>query len=89
MPAEEAARILSEPVTRGYYVKGTTAGEPMRVVFAMSVYANDNKSEEELRAIDLTIAHRRDTPTRIVYALCKQGIYRTPAWVKKTLDDMK
>ncbi len=86
MPAEEAARILSEPVARGYYMRGATVGEPMRVVFAP--YANDNKSDEELRAIDLTVAHRRDTPTRIVRLLCKQGIFRSTTWVNRTIAEM-
>jgi hypothetical protein len=83
--AEEAARILSEPVTRGYYMRAATAGDPMRVVFVP--YAAD-KCDEELRAIDVAVARKRETATRIVQVLCKIGIFRSTTWVKKTLDDM-
>jgi hypothetical protein len=85
--AEDAARILSEPVTRGYYVRGVTEGNPMRVVFAL--YAEkENKCPEELRAMGLVVAHRRETPTRIVQVLCEHGIYRGAAWVTKTRDEL-
>jgi hypothetical protein len=59
MSAEDAARRLSEPVTRGYPMRGMTAGEPMRVVFAPYA-ATENKCEDELRAMELVVAHRQD-----------------------------
>ncbi len=86
MSAEDAAKILSEPVTRGYYMRGMTVGEPMRVVFAP--YAAENKCEDELRAMELVVAHRRETATRIVQMLCERGIYRGTNWVNKTRDEL-
>jgi hypothetical protein len=86
-PPEEAARILSEPVTRGYYVRGVTAGEPMRVVLAPYA-ATENKCEDELRAMELVVAHRKETATRIVQRLCERGIYRGTNWVNKTRDEL-
>jgi hypothetical protein len=55
-----AARILSEPVTRGYYVRSATVGDPMRVLFAQYA-AEDDKCEEELRGMDLTGSIRNYT----------------------------
>ena len=87
VPAEDAGKILSEPLTRGYYVRGITAGEPMRVVFAP--YApTENKCEDELRAMELVVTHRQETATRIVQMLCARGIYRGTAWVNKTRDEL-
>jgi hypothetical protein len=87
MSAEDAAKILSEPVSRGYYMRGMTAGEPMRVVFA--TYApTENKCEYELRAMELVVAHRHETATRIVQMLCERGIYRGTNWVNKTRDEL-
>jgi hypothetical protein len=87
VPAEEAAALLSEPLTRGYYLKSTTVGEPLRAVFAQ--YTNDSgKCAEELAAMDLVVANRKATATRIVQLLCKQGIHRTTTWVSKTLADL-
>jgi hypothetical protein len=87
VPAEDAAKILSDPLTRGYYVRGVTAGEPMRVVFA-SYKPTEDKCEDELRAMDIVLAHRRETATRIVQVLCTHGIYRGTAWVNKTRDEL-
>jgi hypothetical protein len=81
--AEDAAKILSEPVERGYYVRGVTEGEPMRVVFARYAETED-KCPEELRAMELVVAHRQETATRIVQVLCEHGIYRGTTWVTKT-----
>ena len=86
--AEDAARILSEQVTRGYYVRGVTEGEPMRIVFAQYAGADDNKCEEELRAMDLVVANRKETTTRIVQILCEHDIYRGTQWVNKTRDEL-
>jgi hypothetical protein len=88
VPADEASALLSEPLTRGYYLKSTTTGEPMRAVYSMYADKDATKCDEELRAIDLTVARRRESATRIVQALCEQGIYRSTTWVKKTLDDL-
>ncbi len=85
--AEDAARILSEPVTRGYYVRGMTAGEPMRVVLAPYA-ATEDKCRDELRAMELVVAHRQETATRIVQVLCEHGIYRGTNWVNKTRDEL-
>jgi hypothetical protein len=85
--SEEAARILSEPVARGYYVRGMTAGEPMRVVFAPYA-ATENKCEDELRAMELVVAHRKETATRIVQTLCELDIYRGTNWVNKTREEL-
>jgi hypothetical protein len=86
--ADDAARILSEQVARGYYVRGMTEGEPMRVVFAQYAGADDNKCEEELRAMDLVVAHRKETTMRIVQILCEHDIYRGAQWVSKVLMDL-
>ena len=86
MSAEDAAKILSEPVTRGYYVRGVTEGNPMRVVFAR--YATEDKCPDELRAMDVVVANKTETATRIVQMLCEQGIYRSAAWVSKTRDEL-
>ena len=87
MSPVEAAQVLSEPTTRGYYVRGITTGDPMRVVFLP--YASDrDKCNEELRAIDTAFAYKRETATRIVQELCKLSIYRSTAWVKKTMEDL-
>ena len=85
--AEDAAKILSEPVTQGYYVRGVTEGEPMRVVFAQHA-KDDNKCDEELRAMSLVIEHRKETATRIVQILCMQGIYRGTQWVTKAAAEL-
>jgi hypothetical protein len=87
VPAEDASKILSEPLTRGYYVRGMTAGEPMRVVFAPYA-ATEDKCEDELRAMELVVTHRQETATRIVQMLCARGIYRGTAWVNKTRDEL-
>jgi hypothetical protein len=87
VPAAEASRILSEPVARGYYLKGVTEGEPMRAVFAQYA-AKDDKPTEELEAMDVVMAHPKDTASHIVQRLCQQGIYRGTAWVTKTRDDL-
>ena len=87
VPAEEATAILNEPLTKGYYLRSaTTIGDPMRFFYAARV--PDTTCEEELRAIDVTVAHRRETATRIVQVLCKLGIFRSTTWVKRTVDDM-
>jgi hypothetical protein len=86
-PAEEATRILSQPVTRGYYVKGVTAGEPMRVLYAQYA-ATEDKCADELRAMELVVTHRAETATRIVGILCEHGIYRGTTWVNKTRDEL-
>jgi hypothetical protein len=78
--------VLSEPIARGYYLKGVTAGEPMRAVYAK--YASDTKAPEELQAMDMLEAHPRETPTRIVKRLCELGIYRSHGWVSKTRDEI-
>jgi hypothetical protein len=89
VPADEASTILSEPLTRGYYLKSaTTTGEPMRVVYSTYVEAKDGECDEELRAMELVVTHRRETATRIVQLLCKQGIYRGTTWVNKTRDEL-
>ena len=87
MPAEEAAKILSEPVTRGYYIRAATAGEPMRLVFAPYSETGD-KCVDELRAMEVVVAHRKETATRIVQMLCELGIYRGVNWVNKTRDEL-
>jgi hypothetical protein len=87
MPAEDAARLLSEPVTRGYYVRGVTAGEPMRVLFALYA-ATEDKCADELKAMTLVIAHRQETAARIVRVLCEHGIYRGTNWVNKSRDEL-
>jgi hypothetical protein len=87
VPADDAARILSEPLARGYYVRGITGGEPMRVVFAPYAPTED-KCADELRAMELVVAHRQETATRIVQMLCAHGIYRGTAWVNKTRDEL-
>ena len=87
VPAEEATAILNEPLTKGYYLRSaTTVGDTMRCLYAARV--PDTKCEDELRAIDVTVAHRRETATRIVQMLCKLGIIRSTTWIKRTLDDM-
>jgi hypothetical protein len=87
VPVEDAAKILSEPLARGYYVRGVSAGEPMRVVFAPYA-ATEDKCKEELQAMDIVLANRRETATRIVQVLCARGIYRGTAWVNKTRDEL-
>jgi hypothetical protein len=85
--AEDAAKILSEPVTRGYYVRGVAESNPMRVVFAQ--YApTENKCADELRAMAVVVANKAQTATRIVQMLCEQGIYRGTPWVNKTRDEL-
>jgi hypothetical protein len=59
----------------------------MRVVFA-SYAATENKCEDELRAMELVVAHRQETATRIIQMLCEQGIYRGTTWVNKTRDEL-
>jgi hypothetical protein len=89
VPAEEAAAILSEPLTRGYYLKGTTQGDPMRAVFAQSLAADSQtKCYEDLRAMDLVVEHRKQTVTRIVQALAQNGIHRSMQWVGKTREEL-
>jgi hypothetical protein len=87
VPAAEASRILSEPIARGYYLKGITESEPMRAVFAQYA-AKDDKCPEELEAMDLVMAHPKDTASRLVQRLCQQGIYRGTAWVNKTREEL-
>ena len=87
VPAEEAAKILSEPLTRGYYLRGVNTGEPMRAVFAPYAPAED-KCADELRAMEVVVAHRKETATRIVQMLCELGIYRGVNWVNKTRDEL-
>lgn len=87
VPAEEAAAMLNEPLARGYYFRSATAGDPMRAIFVQ--YANDNeKCAEELSAMDLVVANRKASATRIVQLLCLKGIYRSTTWVNKTLADL-
>ena len=81
--AEDATAMLNEPVARGYYVRTINTGEPMRFVFAR--YLPDTKCNEELQAMDVTVANRKETATRIVQLLCLQGISRSTTWVNKTL----
>jgi hypothetical protein len=89
VPADEASTILSEPLTRGYYLKNvSTAGEHMRVVYSAYADPDTSKCDEELRAMDLVVAHRKETATRIVQVLCEHGIYRGTAWVNKTRDEL-
>jgi hypothetical protein len=85
--AEDAAKILSEPVAQGYYVRGVTDGEPMRVVFARYAEAPD-KCPEELEAMNLAVKHRKETTTRIIQILCEHGIYRGSQWVSKTIAEL-
>jgi hypothetical protein len=87
VPAEDAGKILSEPLTRGYYVRCVSAGEPMRVVFAPYA-ATEDKCKDELLAMDIVLANRRETATRIVQVICAHGIYRGTAWVNKTRDEL-
>jgi hypothetical protein len=84
--AEDATAMLNEPVARGYYVRSINTGEPMRFVFAR--YAPDTKCCEELQAMDITVANKRETATRIVQLLALQGISRTTTWVTKTLMEL-
>ena len=89
VPADDAAKILSEPLGCGYYLKHATLGEPMRVLYAQ--YApgkDDNKCDEELRAMDVVVAHRGATSTRIVQMLWELGINRGTTWVNKTRDEL-
>jgi hypothetical protein len=58
----------------------------MRVVLAP--FVKEDKCEEELRAMDVVVAHQRETATPIVQMLCEQGIYRGTAWVNKTRDEL-
>ncbi len=86
LSAAEASRVLSAPIARGYYLKGVTAGEPMRAVYARS--ASDTKAPEELQAMEMVEAHPHETPTRIVKRLCELGVYRSPGWVSKTREEL-
>jgi len=85
--AEDATAMLNEPVARGYYLRSVTVSEPMRAIFAR--YAEDTKKcDEELRAMGLTVAHRKETATRIVQLLCLEGIHRNTTWVNKTKEEL-
>jgi hypothetical protein len=86
MSAEDATTTLNEPVARGYYLRSVNTGETMRFLFAR--YATDNKCSEELQAMDITVANKRATATRIVQLLALQDISRTTTWVNKTLMEL-
>jgi hypothetical protein len=88
LSAAEASRMLSAPMSRGYYLKGVTAGEPLRAVYARYASDTNSKAPEELQAMDMVEAHPRETPTRIVKRLCEAGIYRSPGWVSKTREEL-
>jgi hypothetical protein len=87
--AEDATRILNEPIARGFYLRSVTASQPMRAVFAhYATPADDDKCGEELRAMKLVVAHRKETVMRIVQILCQHDIYRGTQWVTKAVAEL-
>jgi hypothetical protein len=87
--AEDATRILNEPIARGFYLRSVTASQPMRAVFAKYAPADDDKCGEELRAMGLVVANRKEPVMRIVQILCEHDIYRGMQWVGKTVSELK
>jgi hypothetical protein len=89
MTPEEATAALSEPTTRGYYLRSLQTNEPLRAIFCQHAPdANEAECAEDLRAMDLVKANRKQTAMRLVQILAENKIHRGSQWVAKAKDEL-